>query len=55
MSLHGYTISYLDGARNRCEFCAYANDSYEARQVAMETIKFVHEHPNSIDHILRSN
>nr|WP_320667376.1 hypothetical protein [Prochlorococcus sp. MIT 1307] len=55
MSRHGYTISYRDGQRNRCEFCAYANDSFEARQVAMETIKFVHEHPNSIDHILRSS
>ena len=54
MSRHGYTISYHDGERNRCEFCAYANDSYEARQVAIETIKFVNEHPNAIDHILRS-
>ena len=55
MSRHGYTISYRDGQRNRCEFCAYANDSFEARQVAMETIKFIHEHPNAIDHILRSS
>ena len=55
MSRHGYTISYRDIQRNRCEFCAYANDCYEGRQVAMEMIKFVHEHPNSIDHILRSN
>ena len=55
MSRHGYTISYLDGKRNRCEFCAYANDSYEARQVVMETIQFLYEHPNAIDHILRSS
>jgi len=55
MSRHGYTISYRDGQRNRCEVCAYANDSFEARQVAMETIKFIHEHPNAIDHILRSS
>ena len=55
MSRHGYTISYRDNERNKCEFCAYASDSYEARQVAMETIKFVSDHPNSIDHILRSS
>ena len=55
MSRQGYTISYRDGQRNRCEFCAYANDSFEARQVAMETVKFIHEHPNAIDHILRSS
>ena len=55
MSRHGYTISYRDGQRNRCEFCAYANDSYEAKQVAMQTIEFVHEHPNAIVNILRSS
>ncbi|HGY5533450.1 MAG: hypothetical protein AB8A49_08685 [Prochlorococcus sp.] len=55
MSRHGYTIGYRDAARHRCEFCAYANDSFEARQVVMESIKYVHEHPNAIDHILRSS
>ena len=55
MNLHGYTISYRDAGRNRCQFCAYAHDSFEARQVAMEMVKFVNDHPNAIDHIIRSS
>ena len=52
MSRHGYTISYRDSHRQKREFCAYAKDSFEARQVAMESVKFIQDHPNCIDHIL---
>ncbi len=55
MTRHAYTISYLDSTRKRCEFCTYANDSFEARLIAMETIQYVHEHPNSINYILRAH
>ena len=33
----------------RLENCFYALDAYEARTLAMEFNKYIHEHPNSID------
>ena len=43
-----YAVSYGDFANKRHELGFYA---FEARQLAIEFIKFVREHPNSIDRI----
>ncbi len=50
--MNHYTVGYYDSQHHHQDVCAYANDSFEARQVVMESVKFVQEHPNSIDHIL---
>ena len=55
MTRHAYTISYHDAQRKSQEFCAYAADSFEARLLAMETIRYIQEHPNTIDYILRAD
>ncbi len=52
MACSHYTVGYRDERSRKCVICAYAKDSYEARQVVMETVRYVHEHPNCIDHIL---
>ena len=50
--MNHYTVGYYDSQHHHKDVCAYADDSFEARQVIMESVKFVQEHPNSIDHIL---
>ncbi len=47
-----YTVCYYDSQHHKQAICAYANDCYEARQVAIESVRFIHEHPNTINHIL---
>ena len=47
-----YTVCYYDSQHHKQSICAYANDCYEARQVAIESVRFIHEHPNTINHIL---
>ena len=50
--MNHYTVGYYDSQHRKKIICTYAQDSYEARQVAMESVKFIHEHPNTINHIL---
>ena len=47
--LKPYTVYYRDFKNLRLESCFYAFDAYEARTLAMELNKYIHEHPNSID------
>ena len=47
--LKPYTVHYRDFQNIRLENCFYAFDAYEARTLAMEFNKYIHEHPNSID------
>ena len=47
--LKPYTVHYRDIKNIRLENCFYAFDAYEARTLAMEFNKYIHEHPNSID------
>ena len=47
--LKPYTVYYRDFKNLRLESCFYALDAYEARTLAMELNKYIHEHPNSID------
>ena len=50
--MNHYTVRYYDSQHHRQDVCTYAHDSFEARQVAMESVKFIQDHPNCIDHIL---
>ncbi len=47
--LRPYTVHYRNCENIRIENCFYASDAYEARLLAMEFNKYVHDHPNSID------
>ena len=47
--LKPYTVHYRHFQNIRLENCIYAFDAYEARTLAMEFNKYIHEHPNSID------
>ncbi len=44
-----YTVRYRDNESNHHEISTSAEDSYEAKKLAMETIEYLHEHPNAID------
>ncbi len=48
-SLRPYTVHYRDCENHRFESCFYACDAYEARLMAMEFNRYIHDHPNSID------
>ena len=47
--LKPYTVHYRDFQNLRLENCFYAQDAYEARTLAMEFNKYIHDHPNSSD------
>ena len=47
--LRAYTVHYRTCENRRIENCFYASDAYEARMLAMEFNKYIHDHPNSID------
>ena len=50
--MNHYTVGYYDSQHHHQDVCAYASSSFEARQVIIESVKFVKDHPNAIDHIL---
>ena len=54
-SLRAYTVHYRTCENRRIENCFYASDAYEARMLAMEFNKYIHDHPNSIDLIRLEN
>ena len=47
--LKPYTVHYRDFKNLRKENCFYAIDAYEARTLAMEFNKYIHQNPNCID------
>ena len=55
MRAHGYTIvshytvQYLDATRHHQSICEYAEDSWQAKQQAIEDVPYLHSHPNKID------
>ena len=53
--LRPYTVHYRTVENRRIENCFYASDAYEARMLAMEFNKYIHDHPNSIDLIRLEN
>ena len=48
-NLKPYTVRYRSFDNGRLENCFYASDSFEARMLAMEFNKYIHDHPNCID------
>ena len=47
-----YTVMYYDSEHHNQNICTYAHDCFEARLIAIETVSFIKEHPNTIKHIL---
>ena len=47
--LKPYTVYYRNFENIRIENCFYASDAYEARLLAIQFNKYIHDHPNSID------
>ena len=44
-----YTVQYLDDSRHHQTICEYAEDSWQAKQQAVQDVEYLHSHPNSID------
>ena len=44
-----YTVRYRDADSTPLERCYYASDAYEARVLAMESVRHIHDHPHAID------
>ena len=38
-----YTVRYRDAKSNSRECCYYASDAYEARVLAMESVRYIHD------------
>ncbi len=48
-----YTVGYLDDTRHRQEVCVTAEDSFEARMIAVEDVEYIHNHPHSVYSIFK--
>ena len=46
-----YSVRYRDDQSNYHQIHTLANDSYDARIIAMEKIQYLSEHPHAIDNI----
>ena len=44
-----FTVRYRDASSDIQEECFYAGDAFEARVLAMEEIRYIHDHPHAID------
>ena len=42
-------MRYRDFSSHLQEECFYASDAFEARVLAMEAIRYLHDHPHAID------
>ncbi|MGC6483448.1 MAG: hypothetical protein ACON4T_07790 [Synechococcus sp.] len=50
-----YVVRYRDADSSPREGCYYAKDAFEARVLAMEFIRYIHDHPHAIDLIRCEN
>ena len=50
-----YTVQYLDEHRHHQSICEYAEDSWQAKQQAVEDVEYLHSHPNKIDAIMNED
>jgi hypothetical protein len=50
-----YTVGYHELNREHKDICTYADNSFEAYKIATEDVKYLHEHPHSIESILIEN
>lgn len=44
-----FTVRYRDASSDHQEESFYAGDAFEARVLAMEEIRYIHDHPHAID------
>ena len=44
-----FTVRYRDATNDHQEECFYAGDAFEARVLAMEEIRYIHDHAHAID------
>ena len=47
-----YTVRYRTPENTTLESCFYATDAFQARLLAMEFNRYIHDHPNRIDRIV---
>ena len=47
-----YNVGYMDNSHHHQEICVTAENSYDARSIAVEDVPYIHDHPNSIDYVL---
>ncbi|MEC8442285.1 MAG: hypothetical protein VXZ59_08200 [Cyanobacteriota bacterium] len=50
-----YTVRYRTPENTTLESCLYAMDAFQARLLAMEFNRYIHDHPNRIDRIVSEN
>ena len=50
-----YTVRYRTADNQSADFCCYAPTAYDARIAAMELNRYVHDHPNTITHIIKED
>jgi len=48
-----YTVQYLDETRHHTSICTYAEDAWDARNVAVHDVPYLNAHPSTIDCILK--
>ncbi len=51
MEQKSYAVRYRDDQSIYHKVDTYANDSYQARSIAIRNNKYLSEHPNAIDNI----
>ena len=51
MEQKSYAIRYRDEQSNYHKIQTYANDSFQAKLIAMNQIQYLHDHPHAIDNI----
>ena len=51
MGQKSYSVRYRDDQSNHHKIHAFANDSYDARLIAMAKIQYLNDHPHAIDNI----
>lgn len=52
MAFHSYSVLYKDSSNQTQQFCCITPTAWDARCAAMELNPYVHNHPNSITHII---
>ena len=50
-----YTLGWHDNQETEQHICEYANDAFEAVKHAREDVPYLHEHPFSLDKILKED
>ena len=46
-----YTVGYHETNREHKDICTYADNCFEAKEIALHDVKHLQEHPHSIESI----